>query len=113
MTNKEMIKPFSWGVVLGGIAVMAAGFGAGWVVTSGTNAKEVKAAWVDGQAAICSSLAQAHRTASGDSADLTGYQARDARDKLATSFAVVLPGKDTADPGVIRACSDMLSKRST
>ncbi|MGF1607900.1 MAG: hypothetical protein ACFCUQ_00785 [Kiloniellales bacterium] len=111
--NKEMIKPFSWGVVLGGIAVTAVAFGAGWVVTSSSSESKIKAAWVDGQAAICSSLAQAHRAASGDTTDLTGYQARDARTQLATTFAVALPGKEAADPAVIRACSDMLSKRST
>ena len=113
MTKREMIKPFSWGFVAGGIALTIVAFSAGWVVTSGANNHQVRAAWVDGQATICSSLAQAHRKTTGDVSDISGYQARDARDGLAKAYAIVLPGQETADPSVISSCSDMLNKSTT
>jgi hypothetical protein len=75
----------------------------------------VRTAWIEGQAGICTSLVQAHRQATGDVTDLYGYLAKasEARDKLADTFAVALPGQGTADSSVIRACSNMLNKRST
>jgi hypothetical protein len=103
-----MIKPFSWGVAAGAAAVAIVGLTTGWLVTGGTNSNQVRAAWIDGQATICSSLAQAHRKASGDISDLSDYKAREARDTLAKTFAVALPGHEAADTGVIKACSDML-----
>ncbi len=73
----------------------------------------MRTAWVDGQATIGASLARAHREATGDVTDLYGYQARKAREELATTFAVALPGQETADPSVIKACSGLLDKRNT
>jgi len=52
-------------------------------------------------------------TAEADVTDLNGYQARKARNELATTFAVALPGQETADPSVIKACSGLLDKRNT
>jgi hypothetical protein len=113
MTKREMIKPFSWGIVIGGVAVTIAAFSAGWVVTSNSRDQQVRTAWVNGQATICASLVRAHREATGDVTDLYGYQARKARDELATTFAVAQPGQETADPSVVRACSSLLDKRNT
>ena len=112
MMKRENIKPFSWGLVTGGIAVTIVAFSTGWVVTGGSKDEQVRTAWIDGQAAICTSLVQANRKATGDVTDLYGYQAREARDALAKTFAVVLPGQEMADPGVIDACSKMLDKRN-
>ena len=113
MTKREMIKPFAWGVVLGGVALTIVAFSASWVVTGNSNVRQVRAAWVDGQATICSSLVQAHREATGDVTDLSGYQARDARDGLAKTYAIVLPGQETADSSVISSCAEMLNKSGT
>lgn len=113
MTKREMIKPFSWGVIVGGVAVTIAAFSAGWVVTTNSSDQKVQAAWVDGQATICAALVGAHRVATGDVTDLHGYKARTARDELAKTFAIVLPGQEAADPRVIKACSGLLDKRST
>jgi predicted secreted protein len=113
MTKQEMIKPFSWGIVIGGVAVTIAAFSTGWVVTSNSRDQQVRTAWVDGQATICASLVQAHREAIGDVTDLKGYQARKARNELATTFAIALPGQEMADPSVIKACSGLLDKRNT
>ena len=113
MTKRQMIKPFSWGVVLGCGALTIAAFSAGWVVTGGARDQQVRTAWVDGQANICASLAQDHRLTTGDASDLYGYQARAAREELAKTFAFVMPGQEMADAGVISACSDLLNKRDT
>ncbi len=113
MTKREMIKPFSLGIIIGGVAVTIAAFSAGWVVTSTSMNQKVQAAWVDGQATICASLVRAHREATGDVTDLYGYSARNARNELATTFAVALPGQEAADPSVIKACSSLLDKRNT
>ena len=111
--NREMVKPFIGGVVVGAAALAIVGFSAGWLVTGGSNDRQVRTAWIDGQATICASLAQAHRKETGDVADLSTYQAREARDKLAQTFAVVLTGKEAADSGVVTACADMLRTGGT
>jgi hypothetical protein len=106
--NREKLKTLVFGAVLGCAVLSIVAFSAGWIVTGSSTARQVQAAWVDGQATICASLAQDHRKATGDVADLSGYQARDARNELAKTYAVVLQGEDAADAGVISACSDLL-----
>lgn len=113
MSKREMIKPFSWGLVTGVAAITIAAFSLGWVVTNGSRNQQVQAAWIDGQASICSALVKEHRVATGDTTDLSGYSTREQRETLAKTFAVALPGHETADPGVISACSKMLRKQST
>ena len=109
-TRAEKLKCLSWGAVTGAIALAVVTFSAGWVVSAGTMDKEVRLAWIDGQASACTALVSAHRESTGDVADLTGFDGRDARDALATAFAVVLPGEETANADVIRACSTMLNQ---
>ncbi|MGH6947062.1 MAG: hypothetical protein ACREDZ_07015 [Kiloniellales bacterium] len=112
MKNREMISPFSWGAAAGALAITIAAFSFGWVVTGSSSEQAVRTAWVDGQASACSALVAAHRKATGDVTELAGYQARDARNTLAKTFAVVLPGESEADARVIRSCSDLLEKAS-
>ena len=104
---KRLFSPFTLRIRTGALQ------GRRWIVTSGSNSHQVRTAWVDGQATICTALAQAHRKATGDVSDLSGYQARDARDGLAKAYAIALPGQETADPSVISSCSDMLNKSAT
>lgn len=106
--KRESVKPFVGGVVAGAALLAVAAFGTGWVVTAGSSTQRVEAAWIDGQASSCASLAQANRDATGDVADLSGYQARDARTALAVTHAVVLLGDEAADARVISACADLL-----
>jgi hypothetical protein len=113
MTKQEMIKPFAWGLVTGGTAIAIVAFSAGWVVTTGARDQQVQAAMVDGQASICASLVQSHRVSSGDVTDLSGWGARDARKALAVTFAVALPGQETADARVITACADLVGRNNT
>lgn len=110
--KQDKIKNFSWGVVAGAVALGVVAFSAGWVVTAGAKDREVRLASIDGQAAACASLVATHRESTGDVTDLIGYDARDARDALATAFAVVLAGEETANTDVIRACSIILNRPS-
>lgn len=113
MINREKIKPFVLGIVGGAAAIAIVASATGWVVTSGSRDDQVRIAWIDGQATICDSLAKAHRHANNDVSDLSGYQARDARNELAETFTVILAGSETADPDVVKACSEMLKSSNT
>jgi hypothetical protein len=112
MTKREGLKPFLWGAVLGSLALTIAAFSAGWIVSSGARDEQVKAAAIDAQARICVAMAQAHRTATADATDLSGMQARDAREALAKTFAIALPGEEGVNPAVLRVCASMLDKPS-
>ena len=57
---------------------------------------------------ICERLAREYRVETSDTAELTGYKGREARNSLATRFAV-MPGESEADSAVERACADRLS----
>ena len=113
MINREKIMPFVLGIVGGAAAIAIVASATGWVVTSGSRDDQVRTAWIDGQATICDSLAKAHRHASNDVTDLSGYQGRDARNELAETFAVILVGSESADPDVVKACSEMLKSANT
>ena len=113
MISRERIKPFVLGVVGGAAAIAIVASATGWVVTSGSRDDQVQIAWINGQATICDSLAKAHRHASNDVSDISGYQGRDARNELAKAFTVILAGSETADPDVVKACSEMLKSGNT
>ena len=108
--KRDKIRHFSWGLATGAIVLGVVAFSAGWVVSAGAMDKQVRLAWINGQASACASLVVAHRESTGDVADLIGFDARDARNALATAFAVVLPGEETANTDVIRACSLILNR---
>mgnify|MGYP001263116786 CR=1 FL=1 len=108
MANKDTIKTLVGGAVIGAILTIAVGFGSGWLIASNTRDGDVAAAWIDAQAAVCSSLVQDHRRMTGDVSNITGYSERAARTELAQTYAVVLAGEDAADPAVVRACASRL-----
>ena len=113
MISREKIMPFVLGVVGGAAAIAIVASATGWVVTSGSRDDQVQIAWINGQATICNSLAKAHRHASNDVSDISGYQGRDVRNELAEAFTVILAGSETADPDVVKACSEMLKSGNT
>jgi len=112
MTSPKTTKPFVTGLFAGAFIISALGFTNNWVVTYGTNETQVKDASVNAQAAVCVSLAEAHLKATKSTVNLEGYQtaAKKARDDLARTFAVALPGEKTAESIVITACSQRLNK---
>ncbi len=111
-TRRGRVKLFSWGAATGAIVIAVVALSAGWVTSAGTRDEQVHTAWIDGQASACASLVATHRESTGDVTDLSGFDARDARNALATAFAVVLPGEETADADVIRTCSRILNQPS-
>ena len=112
MTMPKATTPFVTGLIAGAFIISVLGFANDWVVTAGAKNTQVKDTWINAQAAVCVSLAEAHLKATKSTVSLDGYQsaAREARDDLARAFAVALPGEKTADSTVINACAQMLNK---
>lgn len=112
MSTPKATTPFVTGLIAGASIIVVLGFSNGWVVTAEANSSQVKDAWVGAQAAVCVSLAEAHLKATKSTVSLDGYQtdANKARDDLANTFAVVLPGEKTAESIVITACARKLNK---
>jgi hypothetical protein len=112
MSNSKKFLPFGLGVVAGAVAISIFAFSNDWVVSSKANETSVADARINTQAQVCASLASDHIKGSTVQEDLEGYQsgAREARDKLAKRFAVVLPGQSQVGSRVISACAQMLNK---
>jgi hypothetical protein len=104
--------PFAIGLIAGAFVITILGFANSWVVTADSKDTQVKDAWINAQAAVCASLAEAHLKSIKNTVSLDGYQAaaRQARDDLARRFAVALPGDATADSIVVTACAQLLNK---
>lgn len=101
-------KPYLVGAVIGAVAVPVIGIWGGQLVTAGTSSNQVTAATVDTQAQICAALARDYHLAAGGES-LAGHQNRQAREALARQFAV-MPGQDTANDAVRRACTNLLGR---
>lgn len=101
-------KPYLVGLVIGAVAVPIIGVWGGQLVTAGTLNNQVTTATVDTQARICAALARNHHLAAGGES-LAGHQSRQAREALAREFAV-MPGQETADDAVRRACTNLLAR---
>ena len=101
-------KPYLVGLVIGAVAVPVIGIWGGQLVTAGTLNNQVTSATVDTQARICAALARNHHLAAGGES-LAGHQNRQAREALAREFAV-MPGQETADDAVRRACTNLLAR---
>ena len=92
MTMPKATTPFVTGLIAGAFIITILGFTNSWVVTEKAKNVEVKNTWVNAQAAVCASLAEAHLKATDSTVSLDGYQnaASKARNDLATAFAVTL-----------------------
>ena len=112
MTMPKATTPFVIGLIAGAFAIGIVSFANGWVVTAESKDSQVKDASINAQAAVCAALAEAHLKAAKSTVSLEGYQAdaRKARDDLARTFAVALPGDKTPESIVITACAQMLNK---
>lgn len=112
MTNKERLasfKPILGGAVLGAIATLIVGFSAGWLVTAGTMAEEVRSAQVTAYAGVCAENSVADWKDSGQQMTaLEGWDNRDARESLAKRFMPVVEADLTRD--VQNACENGIQK---
>jgi len=109
----EKAKLLLGGAVLGIALAAIVGFSADWITTAGTRDKQVREAKIAGQAAICATLVRRHRETTGDTTDLSGWDARDRRQELATQFAVVPFGETELDKKVVDACAEALRGMDT
>lgn len=91
MTFKERIessKPYLGGAVIGVIGTLIVGFSAGWLVTGGTLAEEIRLAKVNTYAEVCASDSITDWKGDGkEIAKLEGWDNREARELLAERFA--------------------------
>jgi hypothetical protein len=101
-------KPYLVGVVIGAVTMPIIGLWGGQLVTAGTLNNQLTTATVETQARICAALARDNHLAAGGES-LAGHQNRQTREALAREFAV-MPGQDTADDAVRRACINMLAR---
>ncbi|MEX0921389.1 MAG: hypothetical protein WD489_05955 [Rhodovibrionaceae bacterium] len=112
MTNKERLesfKPLIGGAVVGGILTLVVGFSAGWLVTGGTLAEEVRVAQVAAYGEVCAANSVADWRDSGQAmAGLEGWDNRDAREMQAKRFMPVIAAELTRD--VQRACESGIQK---
>lgn len=112
MTFKERIesaKPYAGGIVIGVVGTLIVALSAGWLVTSGTLAEEVRLAKVNTYAEICASNSiTGWKNNGGQMTQLEGWDNRDAREKLVTQY---LP-KTTADmkDDIQDACEDRIEQ---
>lgn len=112
MSNSKKFLPFGLGLAAGAVAISILGLANDWVVSSKESETSIADARINTQAQVCASLASDHIKGTEVKEDLEGYQtaAREARDKLAERFAVVLPGQSKVGSRVISACAQLLNK---
>lgn len=108
----KVATPFIGGLVAGAFLISVLGLANEWVVTTDSKNTQVSDAWINAQASICVSLAEAHLKTTKSIVSLDGYQAaaREARDDLARQFAVALPGEKAVNSIVVTTCAQMLNK---
>lgn len=113
MTAKGMVGPLIFGAAVGGIVTIIMAFSAGWVVSAAEHEQDVQGARLAALSAVCVARVKEHVEETGrDWKELQGYStdAREARDALATQFAVPLTGNETASSDVINACAHDLNE---
>jgi len=108
--RKEMIKPFVWGIVVGGIVMAIVIFSAGWGVTKGKAERMANQAVVDKLASIC--VAQFLQDPNKEER-LKELKATDSwqRDSYVEKGGwATMPGEDSPDSTVAEECAKRLSE---
>ena len=108
--NGDKLKAYGVGIVIGAIALTIAAFSMGWVVTKSSMTRALADSRVELLSSVCLVDAKANLQSQTPVPDLTGWDNRDARTKLAQQFAPVLPGKAEAAPEVIAKCADKIQE---
>lgn len=102
------LKPYLGGAVVGAVAVIAVGFSADWLVTTGTMQEQVSKARVNAFAQICEREAAAHWKNQGkEMAALDGWR-NEERTALAKKFSVDLSADKTLDEAIQDRCDSLL-----
>lgn len=109
----DSVKRLIQGVVLGGIATVALGFGAGGWVLGGTAAKQAadgaQKAVVAVLAPICVDKFQQDANATANLASLKSESSYKRANFIEKGGWAVLPGNDKSQSGVATACATMLN----
>ena len=112
--NKDQIKPFAWGAVVGAIALSIVMFSTGWAVTSSTsnsNAQKMSQdAVVENLAAIC--VAQFERTDNRDEKLNTLVETDSWKRSRYVSDQgwATMPGSESPTRDVATECAQRLAK---
>ncbi|MCW5733525.1 MAG: hypothetical protein KIS73_05340 [Enhydrobacter sp.] len=110
-------KPAIWGAVGGALLCMVVGFTWGGWVTGATARQEAAAAAQDARvAALAPICAQGFRDqvdAADKLAELTATSSWARADLIQKSGVVVMPGSETVDTDVARACARILTQPAT
>lgn len=102
------LKPYIVGGVVGAVAVIAVGFSADWLVTTGTMHDQVSQARIDAFAQICEQDATAHWKNQGkEMAALDGWR-NEARTALAEQFSANLSTDKSLDKAIQSRCDSLL-----
>jgi len=114
--NKQQMKPFAWGAVVGAVGLSILMFSTGWAVTSGVaeaDAREMsRAAVIENLAAIC--VAQFEATANKEE-NLNKLIATDTWQRgsyVQQQGWAIMPGSDSATSQVAAACAMRLAQLS-
>lgn len=108
MERWEKIKAYAVGAVAGVILAPVVAFSADWVVTTGTMNENMETAKIEQLATVCAMKAEQSWKDQASPPDLYGWDKREAREKLATEYAVVMPGQESAGEDVIDECADKI-----
>lgn len=103
---------FVTGAVAGAVIISIVGLTNRWVITSSENKTQVSDAWINAQAQVCVARVEAHLKKTNTTENLSGYDsaASQARQTLAQTYAVALPGEKAPKDIVVTACADKLNK---
>ncbi|NOZ27639.1 MAG: hypothetical protein GXP39_06245 [Chloroflexi bacterium] len=112
--EREWIKPFVWGAIVGVIASLIVIFAAGWVVTSGsaqaTAEKATEKAVVDRLATICVAQFQQDPNRDARLSELKETSSWKRRDYIKEGGWAIMLGDESADRKVIDECAKRLVK---
>ena len=110
-------KPVVWGAVGGALLCMVVGFSWGGWVTGGTARTEAAAAAQDARIAalapICVQRFRAQVDAPGKLAELAATSSWARAEFIRESGFAVIPGSETVDADVARACARILTQPAT
>jgi hypothetical protein len=107
MERWEKIKAHAVGAIGGIILAPVVAFSADWVVTTGTMSENMETARIEQLATVCAIRAKQSWNQESPP-DLYGWDKRDAREKVAREYAVVMPEEESAEEDVIEECADKI-----
>ncbi len=117
MKLPENTNAYLWGAAVGAIALAIVGFGWGGWVTGGTATKNAATAVSDAKVAVLAPICADRFRAQGDAAmkiaELAKASSWDRGKFVEKSGFATMPGSQTTDSDVARACAEILANPTT